>query len=190
MVLDVSKVSKFWTKTKFNQMEPKIVRIAFFVFFSLILSVSQSFEMEVTSLSPSKCITFNGINNKPRVECRGINSNDNLTAILEDEVENFSNGKRIIDQLYLYDLIVDDRKLAQNWIKSTNFNISSLIIISAEIDNIENSAFDGFVFERLTYLRLQNFKIDTLEEGTFEGLKRLKILTINSCKKTTLKKML
>ncbi|XP_077286306.1 podocan-like [Arctopsyche grandis] len=98
--------------------------------------------------------------------------------MIEKEVENFPGEKHTVHYLNIENLLADNGKLTQNWINTTRFRISNLLIISMEIDNIENNAFKGYAFETLTSMYLLGLKTDTLEEGTFEGLQLLRNLTL------------
>ncbi|XP_077292791.1 uncharacterized protein LOC143915845 [Arctopsyche grandis] len=111
------------------------------------------------------------------VVCDGVNVND-LTSILEKEVQNFTNGKGYIEHLTIKDLFVENKTLAQNWIDTKSFRILNLSIEAPKIGKIENSAFEGYVFEELNSLSLVSLNISTLEEGTFKGLQFLKVILI------------
>lgn len=75
-------------------------------------------------------------------------------------------------------MTVENERLAQGWINTSNFRILELLIIDTKINSIENNAFKGYAFEELVLLQIQNMKIHTLEKGTFEGLKSLSQLKI------------
>lgn len=78
-------------------------------------------------------------------------------------------------------LSVINGKLTQNWINTTKFRITQLYVNSENLVSIENNAFKGYAFETLDRLRLETLKIDTLEEGTFEGLQSLRELWLTKC---------
>ncbi|XP_077286290.1 uncharacterized protein LOC143911314 [Arctopsyche grandis] len=154
----------------------------FFVLFFVIFPVTHSYTIGKNHGMPSistECHTSH-FDVYYIVKCNDVDVNS-LTAIIEEEVEKFPNGKRIIDHLIIENLSTGNRKLTQDWINTTSFQILELSIHSAEIDSIENNAFKGFAFEELIYLQLEDTKIDSLEEGTFEGIQLLKYLVIHRC---------
>ncbi|XP_077286297.1 uncharacterized protein LOC143911320 [Arctopsyche grandis] len=152
----------------------------FLLCFAFIFPVTHSYEVlkneQKSSFAP-RCFTDipSGIF---LIQCEDVNVND-LTAMIEEEIKNSPIGKPTISTLRIRNLNVENRKLSQNWINTTSFNIYRLEIYSAKIDSIENNAFMGYAFENLRYLELQGMKIDTLEEGTFEGLYSLTTLDLS-----------
>ncbi|XP_077284894.1 uncharacterized protein LOC143910338 [Arctopsyche grandis] len=125
-----------------------------------------------------KCTTKSGWRGM-EVSCSNIEPKDDLTALIEEQVQEFPNGERTINELSIHGLLLVNRKLAQNWIRTSSFRIISLEIIAPEIDDIENGAFRGYAFEQLAELRLDGVTIDTFNEGTVDGLltfQRLHIL--------------
>ncbi|XP_077286294.1 uncharacterized protein LOC143911317 [Arctopsyche grandis] len=167
-------------KKNLNRWNQTWSRTIFLMYFVVIFPVAQSYSdlQKQKSLSfVPRCTTSIAENDFYQIDCDSADENY-LTSMLEVEVENFPNGEKTIDFLIIRDLTVKSRKLSQNWINTTIFRISTLYMLSPGIDRIENNAFKGFAFEELKLLRLKDFKTDTLEEGTFEGLNILEQLEI------------
>ncbi|XP_077296108.1 uncharacterized protein LOC143918213 [Arctopsyche grandis] len=157
-------------------------KMIFIMCFMLIFPLTQSYTdptVQKKSLFSGNCITNIRVNTT-FIDCVDVDIND-LTNLLEKEVENFPIGKRTIDYLYIQNLLVENGKLSKNWIETTSFRISELQIIAATIETIESYAFMGFAFEEMKYLTFKEMKIDSLEEGIFVGLPLLLALTINKC---------
>ncbi|XP_077284761.1 uncharacterized protein LOC143910246 [Arctopsyche grandis] len=161
----------------------------------LVLPITQSYTTEDIFSSQQRLISIRNRNTgQPfsnecmsdqtnegfEITCRDIDENADLSALLEQEVENFPGTTQIIDKLLIYGLSTDDGKLTQNWINSTKFFIKILDLYSDAMD-IEKNAFDGVVFENLETLTLFGFEISTLEEDTFKGLQLLKYLEFYNC---------
>ncbi|XP_077284893.1 uncharacterized protein LOC143910337 [Arctopsyche grandis] len=124
-----------------------------------------------------KCTTKSGSWGM-EVSCSNIEPKDDLTALIEEQVQGFPNGERTIDQLNIYGLLLVNRKLVQNWIRTSSFRINKLQIVAPEIDDIENGAFRGYAFEQLAELRLDRVTIDTFNEGIVDGLLSFRLLYI------------
>ncbi|XP_077286307.1 uncharacterized protein LOC143911328 [Arctopsyche grandis] len=151
--------------------------------FVVIFPVAQSnIHLKNQKIAPfaENCNTATISKNEYHISCISVNV-ANLTAMIEAEVYNFPNGKQTIDTLLIENLVVENRKLSQNWLNTTAFRILRLDLISAEIDSIQNNAFKGFAFAELTHLRLEDMKIDTLQEGTFGSLKLVEDFEIYKC---------
>ncbi|XP_077286303.1 uncharacterized protein LOC143911325 [Arctopsyche grandis] len=155
----------------------------FLACFLAICQVTQSYTVSKNEKKPYLAPACNSTEYEIgiyQMDCNGVNVND-LTRMIEVELATSPTGKRNIDFLTIRDLKVDSGKLSQNWISTTSFRISYLDLISTEIKSIENNAFKGYAFEELILLQLQEMKIDTLEEGTFEGLQSLRGLSLSKC---------
>ncbi|XP_077286301.1 uncharacterized protein LOC143911324 [Arctopsyche grandis] len=161
-----------------------LTRVIFLICFSVIFPISQSYTVQnyyekPINIKSTKCDTY-AIDLYYIVKCINVNANF-LSTMIEEEVETFPNDKRSIDYLLVQNLSVENGRLSQGWINTTNYRILELHVIDTKIESIENNAFKGFAFEELILLLIQNMKIDTLEEGTFEGLLSLSQLKIFNC---------
>ncbi|XP_077286296.1 uncharacterized protein LOC143911319 [Arctopsyche grandis] len=148
--------------------------------FAIIFPVTHSYAVQKNEpklVFEPRCFT-DILSKNFNIECEDVNVND-LTAMIEEEIKNSPIGKPTIDTLIIRNLSIENGKLSQNWINTTIFRISVLEIHSAKTNSIENKAFVGYAFENLHYLHLRDMKIDTLEEGTFEGLKSLAALDLS-----------
>ncbi|XP_077286300.1 lumican-like [Arctopsyche grandis] len=147
---------------------------------AIIFPVTQSYAVQKNEQKSSfapRCFTDieSGIFH---IRCDDVNVND-LTVMIEEEIKNFPIERPTIDTLTIRNLSIENGKLSQNWINTTSFRISRLQIYTANTNSIENKAFVGYAFEKLRDLRLDNMKIDTIEEGTFEGLQSLQLLDVS-----------
>ncbi|XP_077284892.1 uncharacterized protein LOC143910336 [Arctopsyche grandis] len=183
---EIGKRSTQWIQT--------MTRIVYLLAFVMILPVTQSYDTTIDRFLTSehhmllatqdkriargicfdseprdKCTTKSGSWGM-EVSCSNIEPKDDLTALIEEQVQGFPNGQRTIDQLTIYGLLLVNRKLVQNWIRTSSFRINKLQIVAPEIDDIENGAFRGYAFEQLTQLSLDKVTIDTFNEGTLDGL--------------------
>ncbi|XP_077286295.1 uncharacterized protein LOC143911318 [Arctopsyche grandis] len=162
--------------TRIKQMSGIIFLFCFAIIFPITQSIAVQKNEQKSSFAP-RCYTDipSGIF---RINCDDVNVND-LTMMIEEEIKNSPIGRPTIDTLTIRNLSIENGKLSQNWINTTSFRISRLQIYTANTNSIENKAFVGYAFEKLRDLRLDNMKIDTIEEGTFEGLQSLQLLDVS-----------
>ncbi|XP_077285159.1 uncharacterized protein LOC143910525 [Arctopsyche grandis] len=173
----------FEAKSRTVQWNQILSGTIFLICLSSIFPVAQSFTViknQKIAQSSNICYTNFTTDVSHVITCIDIDVND-ATAMIEKEVEKLPNGQRTIDFLVFLNLSVTNGKLTQNWIDTTKFRITQLYINSENLVNIENNAFKGYAFEKLDRLRLETLKIDTLEEGTFEGLQSLTVLWMTKC---------
>ncbi|XP_077302419.1 uncharacterized protein LOC143922895 isoform X2 [Arctopsyche grandis] len=170
------------------QLDQMLSGIACLLTFMMILSVTQSYTMTVeknryAEISPlsERCSTSNS-SLGDTIVCSGIEIGDNLTALIEEEVDNFENDDRIVGVLSIFRILTENRKLSENWIQTTAFRVKRLIFEAPNIDDIENNAFRGYIFEELIALDIASLTIEVLNEGIFEGLQYLEELTISQCR--------
>ncbi|XP_077286288.1 uncharacterized protein LOC143911312 [Arctopsyche grandis] len=153
----------------------KMSGIIFLFYFAIIFPVTQSYAVQKyeqkSSFAP-RCFDGNE-GGLFFIECDNVNVND-LTAMIEEQIKNSTIGGSTIGILRLRNLSIENGKLSQNWINTTSFRILSLRIYSSlNINRIETKAFVGYAFEKLLHLEFNIMNIDTIEEGTFEGLQSL-----------------
>ncbi|XP_077284895.1 uncharacterized protein LOC143910339 [Arctopsyche grandis] len=182
----------FEIRKRSTQRNQTMTRIVCLLAVMMILPVTQSFDTKIDRLlSPeqhmllasqykktARQICFDPwpgpgrcrISGTYGVSCSNVEPEDDLTALIEEQVQKFPNGVRTIEQLSIQSLLLLNRKLAQNWIQTSSFRIKNLEIIAPEIDDIENGAFRGYAFEQLNELKLEEVTIDTFNELTLDGL--------------------
>ncbi|XP_077285018.1 trophoblast glycoprotein-like [Arctopsyche grandis] len=113
-----------------------------------------------------------------RIHCYSITPNDNLTALLEETVEEFENNTGVINELNIAGLEIANGIMDQNWIVTTSFRVISLNIVFTTIHRLENAFKGVYAFEELQSLRFDAAIIGTIDESSFEGLKHLTSLNL------------
>lgn len=87
--------------------------------------------------------------------------------------------------LYLYRIVfdkskIDDEmpKMTNGWFKMTRFTMKWLQLLQIQIFKIENEAFSRPVFKTLEFLEIFDVPLRFLKSGTFNGLDKLKVLSM------------
>lgn len=83
--------------------------------------------------------------------------------------------------LILEDISVKNGILAEHWISSSRYFISTLKLTSEKIYNIENGAFKGAIFSKIKTLTIEKVSLNSLGKYFFEGLISLKELNFRKC---------